>query len=371
MTKRVFNFSAGPATLPESVLLKAQQEFLNYNNEGMSLIEMSHRSKTFEAVLAHAKAGVKRLLNVPDNYEILFLQGGASLQFSMTAMNLKQDGKKVLLINSGEWTKKALKEIKKETDVEVIASSEEQNFLELPSLKNIKIDQESTSFVYMCSNNTIFGTQATEFPDTGNVPLVCDMSSDIMSRPVDVSRFGLIFAGAQKNIGPAGITLVIIRKDLAERASHNLASMLQYRSFISTDSMYNTIPTFPVYILSMVMDWMQDQGGVSAIEKRNQEKAAILYKAINTGDFYYSPIQNQADRSLMNVVFRIKAGEDLEKIFVQEATAAGLDGLKGHRSVGGLRASIYNAHPVEGVQALVNFMSNFEKKYQKELIKTA
>jgi len=371
MTKRVYNFSAGPATLPESVLEKAQAELLNFNNEGMSVMEMSHRSKTFEAVLEKAKDGIKRELAVPDNYEILFLQGGASLQFSMTAMNLKQESKKIALINSGSWTQKAVKEIKRESDLDIIACTKEKNFLELPDISTVAIDQNNTSLVYMCSNNTIFGTQFNEFPDTGDVPLVADMSSDILSRPIDVSQFGIIFAGAQKNIGPSGITLVIIRKDLIERASEQLPSMLQYRSFASTNSMYNTIPTFPVYIVSLVTDWIKEQGGLQAVADNNQRKAQRLYDAIEESDFYYSPIENKADRSLMNVVFRIKGGEELEKTFVKEATENNLNGLKGHRSVGGLRASIYNAHPNEGVDALVDFMKSFEKKYKNELVQTA
>ena len=359
MTKRIFNFSAGPATLPWELLTRAQEECWNYNNEGMSIMEMSHRSKTFEEVHAHAKQGLIDLLNIPDNYDVLFLQGGASLQFSMVPMNLKQDEKPIDVINTGVWTKKAIKEIKKESECRIIASSEDDNFLSLPSITSDIIDPNS-ALTYMCSNNTIYGTQFKSFPDTGASPLVADMSSDILSRALDINQFGLIFAGAQKNIGPSGVTIVIIRKDLAERASEQLPSMLQYRSFIKTDSMYNTIPTFGVYMVGLMTDWLKDQGGINAIEERNQKKAKLLYDAIDESDYYHCPVERSA-RSDMNVVFKIKAGESYEKQFVEEANKQGLSGLKGHRSIGGLRASIYNAHPEEGIRALIDFMKVFEK----------
>lgn len=362
MTKRIHNFSAGPATLPLSILEKAQQEFLNYNNEGMSIMEMSHRSKTFESVLTKAKEGISSILSVPNTHEVLFLQGGASLQFSMVPMNLKQTGKPVQLINTGSWTKKALKEIKKECECNIIGTSEDKNFSYIPQLDSSTLSQDA-AFTYLCSNNTIFGTQFKTFPTVTGSPLVADMSSDILSRKCDVSQFGLIFAGAQKNIGPSGVTIIIIRKDLAERAAESLPSMLQYRSFIDSNSLYNTIPTFGVYMISLMTEWIQNQGGLEVVERNNQDKAALLYDAIESSSMYQCPV-NEQDRSLMNVVFRVNNNEELEKLFVKESKEAGLDGLKGHRSVGGLRASIYNAHPVEGVKALVDFMHSFEKKYE-------
>ncbi|MDC0036645.1 3-phosphoserine/phosphohydroxythreonine transaminase [bacterium] len=363
MTKRLFNFSAGPATLPLDVLKKAQAEFLSFNDLGMSIMEMSHRSKPFEAVLERAKTGVKDLLNVPDTHEVLFLQGGASLQFSMVAQNLSQEGKSAAVINTGSWTQKAIKEIKKETEVNIIASSEKENFLCLPNVDSTLL--KDASFAYMCSNNTIFGTQFKEFPNSGDVPLVADMSSDILSRPLDISKFGLIFAGAQKNIGPSGVTLVIMNKSLLERSPNTLPSMLNYNSFVSSNSLYNTIPTFGIYMIALVMEWLKDQGGLSVMADKNEKKAAYLYDAIDNNDYYYCPI-NQADRSLMNVVFRLHDSEEKEALFVQEAKEKGLDGLKGHRSVGGLRASIYNAHPYEGVEELVRFMKEFQLTHQKK-----
>ncbi|RAP30316.1 3-phosphoserine/phosphohydroxythreonine aminotransferase [Candidatus Marinamargulisbacteria bacterium SCGC AG-343-D04] len=362
MTKRIFNFSAGPATLPIEILERAQKDFLNYANEGMSVMEMSHRSKPFEEILHRAKSGVKELLNVPDTHDILFLQGGASLQFSMVPLNLKKEGKDALIINTGSWTKKAIKEIKKASSCKIIASSEDKNFSYIPTIPSLA--SEDASFAYLCSNNTIFGTQFKAFPDTGSIPLVADMSSDILSRPLDVSKFGLIFAGAQKNIGPSGVTLVIIRKDLAENPDPSLPSMLQYQSFIESNSLYNTIPTFGVYMIALMAEWLKEQGGLGKVQEKNEYKASLLYKEIEENSYYYCPV-SETDRSLMNVVFRIHDSEDVEKRFVQEATEAGLSGLKGHRSVGGLRASIYNAHPVEGIEALVRFMKEFQHKYQK------
>lgn len=362
MTKRIVNFSAGPANLPLEILEIAQKEFVNYANEGMSVMEMSHRSKTFESILGRAKQGVKELLNVPDTHDILFLQGGASMQFSMVPLNLKQDGKTVLAINSGTWTKKAIKEIKKVSSCDIIASSEDKNFSYIPEVAIS--GNENASFAYMCSNNTIFGTQFKDFPNTGSIPLVADMSSDILSRCLDVSKFGLIFAGAQKNIGPSGVTLVILRKDLVENVEESLPSMLQYKSFLDSNSLYNTIPTFGVYMISLMTDWLKNLGGLEKVEQLNEQKAQLLYNEIDSNSYYYSPVL-EADRSLMNVVFRVHDSEEIEKKFIQEATEAGLSGLKGHRSVGGLRASIYNAHPLSGVQALVDFMKSFQKKNQK------
>ncbi|MBI60389.1 3-phosphoserine/phosphohydroxythreonine aminotransferase [bacterium] len=364
MTKRIFNFSAGPATLPIDVLAKAQKEFTNYQDTGMSIMEMSHRSGVFEAVLDRAKSGIKELLDVPDTHEILFLQGGASLQFSMVPLNIATKEKNVALINTGIWTKKALKEIQKQVTCDVVASSEDKNFSYIPEIDLSKVNQDS-SFIYLCSNNTIFGTQYKEFPDTKSIPLVADMSSDILSRKLDISKFGIIFAGAQKNIGPSGVTIVIIRRDLLARSEANLPAMLNYNSFVDSNSLYNTIPTFGIYMIAGVIDWIKEQGGLDAMEQRNVKKAQLLYDAIDSSDYYYCPVANE-DRSSMNVVFRLHDTEEKEKEFYQQAEAQGLSGLKGHRSVGGLRASIYNAHPEAGIEALINFMKTFQATNQKK-----
>ncbi len=358
---RIFNFSAGPAVLPVEVLEQARDEMLNYKGSGMSVMEMSHRSEEFEAIAGRAEAGVRKHLGVPANYDVLFLQGGASLQFAMIPMNLALPNKPVDLINTGVWTQKALDEAQKLTTVNIAASTESEKFRRLPRLDEIKLNPDA-SYVHLCSNNTIAGTEWTTFPETGAVPLVADMSSNILSRPVDVSKFGVIFAGAQKNIGPSGVTLVVIRKDLVERGSKNLPVILQYRTHAKEKSLYNTPPTYGIYMVALVMEWMDRQGGLAAVEKRNIEKANMLYNAIEQNEFYYSPVEKK-DRSRMNVVFRIKGDrEDLEKKFVTEAAAEGLSALKGHRLVGGLRASIYNAQPLEGVKALTEFMKEFSRK---------
>lgn len=356
---RIHNFSAGPAVLPLSVLEKAQKELLNFRGSGMSIIEMSHRSKAFESVLASAKDGIRRLLSVPENYEILFLQGGASLQFSMIPMNLSSKDHSVDVINTGTWTKKAITELKKESKCTIVASSDDKNFSYIPTVTRSQFDPNA-AYAYITSNNTIAGTQWKFFPDTGDVPLVADMSSDIFSKAIDVSKFGLIFAGAQKNCGPAGVTIVIIRKDLAEKASASLPSMLLYRNFIENDSLYNTPSSFGIYMIDLVMQLLHENGGISAIEKKNEEKAALIYDEIDASDFYCSPVEKES-RSLMNVVFRIKNDEVLEAKFLEGAKKLQLDGLKGHRSVGGLRASIYNALPKESVEALVGYMKQFKK----------
>ncbi len=362
MPERIFNFSAGPAVLPVPVLERARDEMLNYRGSGMSVMEMSHRSKAFEAIQANAEASLRRVMGIPAEYAVLFLQGGASLQFSMVPMNLYLEGNPVDVIHTGAWTEKAIAEIKKVAACNIAGSTEAENFARIPRPDEISLN-EKASYVHICSNNTIFGTQWREFPATGEVPLVADMSSDILSRVIDVSKFGMIFAGAQKNMGPSGVTVVIMRPELAERAAKTLPTMLQYRVHIKNGSMYNTPPTYAIYIMGLVLEWMETQGGVAGIEQINQHKAKLLYDAIDRTGFYSCPAA-VADRSLMNVVFRVNNGdEELEKKFASEASAAGLSTLKGHRSVGGLRASIYNAQPVEGVQALVNFMAEFEAKY--------
>jgi phosphoserine aminotransferase len=360
MSHRIYNFSPGPAVLPEPVLERARNELLNYNESGMSVMEMSHRSPEFEAIMAHAEAGLRRNMRIPDEYAVLFLQGGASLQFAMAPMNLYLTGRPIDVLHTGAWTEKAIEELKKVAAYRLAASTEAEKFRRLPRPEEIEFNPDA-SYVHICSNNTIFGTQWYEFPDTGDVPLVADMSSDILSRLIDVSRFGLIFAGAQKNIGPAGVTVVIMRPDLAERAPANVPTILRYRTYIKNKSLYNTPATYPVYIVSLVMDWLAAEGGVTVIEQRNQAKARLLYEAIDASSFYYNPV-NPADRSRMNVIFRIQGDDEvLEKKFAKEAEAAGLSGLKGHRSVGGLRASIYNAMPLAGVETLVAFMREFER----------
>jgi phosphoserine aminotransferase len=361
MYNRIFNFSAGPAVLPVPVLEKARDEMLNHHDSGMSVMEMSHRSKEFTAVIEHAEAGLRRVLSIPDEYAVLFVQGGASTQFSMVPMNLAGDGKAVDVLHTGVWTKKAIAEIKKVTGCNIAASTEADNFTRVPGPDEITLSKDA-AYVHICSNNTIYGTQWASFPDTGATPLVADMSSDILSRPFDVSKFGLIFAGAQKNIGPAGVTIVIMRPELADRAATDLPTMLQYRTHIDKKSLFNTPPTFGIYMVGLVTDWIEAQGGISAMEQHNRKKAGIVYDAIDRTDFYGCPVA-RADRSLMNVVFRVQDGnEALEKKLIDEAAAAGLSGLKGHRSVGGLRASIYNAQTIEAVTALADFMAAFEAK---------
>jgi phosphoserine aminotransferase len=358
---RAINFYPGPAALPLSVLEIAQKELINYANTGMSVMEISHRSEAFEAILDRAEKGLRRLMSIPDSYAVIFVGGGASLQFSMVPMNLAQEGKSIDLIQTGTWSKKALAEFKKVGPVRLAGTGEPHKFMKIPKGNEIQFDANA-SFAYLCSNNTIEGTQWFQYPDTGSVPLVVDMTSDIMSQPVDVSKFGLIFAGAQKNLGPAGATAVIIRKDLAERAPENLATMLQYRTHIKERSLYNTPPSFPIYMIALVCEWMEKEGGVAAIHKRNVQKSKMIYDLIDgSGGYFLSPV-NKDDRSLMNVVFRIKNDEALEKKFAAEAEKAGLIGLEGHRSVGGMRASIYNPQTVEGVSRLAQFMTDFRQK---------
>lgn len=362
MSERIFNFSAGPGVLPAPVLERARDELLNYQGCGMSVMELSHRSPEFEDILARTESSLRQVMGIPENYGVLFLQGGASLQFSMVPMNLYLAGQPIDVLHTGAWTEKAIEEIKKVAEYRLAASTEAEKFRRLPRPAEIQFNPDA-SYVHICSNNTIFGTQWRTFPATGAVPLVADMSSDILSRPVDVSRFGLIFAGAQKNIGPAGVTVVIMRKDLTERSKSSLPTMLKYGIHLKNNSLYNTPPTFGIYMIGLVLDWIKAEGGVIALEERNEAKARLLYSAIDAGEFYYGTAE-PTDRSRMNVNFRLRGdNEALEKKFAQEAEAAGLSGLKGHRSVGGLRASIYNAMPLAGVEALVSFMREFEKKY--------
>ncbi len=358
---RVHNFNAGPAVLPLPVLEQVQRELLDYQGTGMSVMEMSHRTPVFQAIIDDAEVRLRKLLGISEDYAVLFLQGGASLQFSMVPMNLMTADQSADVIMTGAWTQKAVKEIKKVGRVRLVASSEADHFTYIPKVTFDQFDPHA-AFVAITTNNTIFGTQYRNIPDTGLVPLVGDMSSDILCRPINVNQFGLIYAGAQKNVGPSGVTIVIIRRDLAERAPDTLATMLQYRTHIKEGSLYNTIPTFGVYIIGLVLKWIEDQGGLTGIATINERKAAKLYEAIDQSNgFYRCPVQKDS-RSIMNVVYRIQEGnEALEKLFVKQAEAAGFVGIKGHRSVGGLRASIYNACPEASVDALIEFMAEFHK----------
>jgi phosphoserine aminotransferase len=355
MPERVFNFSPGPATLPFEVLQQAAKDVVNFKNTGIGLIEISHRSKEFMAVIDEADALLRELMEIPDNYKVLFLQGGASSQFFMVPMNLLGPGKKATYLNTGTWSKKAIKEAQLFGQVEVAFSSEEAKFNRVPTQGEYSVAADS-EYLYFVSNNTIYGTQFAEMPKS-ELMLISDMSSDILSRKVDVSKFGLIFAGAQKNLGPAGVTLVIIREDLLDRTPANTPTMLRYKTHADTGSMFNTPPTFAVYIVAEVLKWLKAQGGVTVMEKINREKADLLYNAIDATDYYRGHAE-AASRSTMNISFNLPTPE-LEQKFIAEATAAGLNGLKGHRSIGGCRASIYNAFPREGVVKLVEFMKAF------------
>ena len=351
---KVYNFSSGPAMLPAEVLAKAQAELINYNGTGMSVMEMSHRSGAYKAIIEAADADFRKVMGIGDDYEVLFLQGGASLQFAMLPANLTVKGK-AQFINSGYWTKKAIKEAKLYTNVDIIASTEDVNFAYVPDFSDAKFDGD---YVYMTSNNTIYGTEFFSFPKTGDVPLVADMSSDIMSRPLNINDFGVIFAGAQKNIGPSGLTVVIMRKDLIKEPATALPTMMKYTTHAENGSMFNTPPTYGIYMAGLVFKWVLELGGLEAIEKINIEKAKTLYDFIDNSSFYKAPVREDS-RSRMNVVFATP-NADLDKAFASQAAKAGLTSLAGHRAVGGLRASIYNAMPIEGVNALIDFMKEFE-----------
>lgn len=358
MADRVYNFSPGPATLPYEVLEKAGQDVVNFRQTGIGLIEISHRSKEFMAVAEETETNLRQLMQIPDNYKVLFLQGGASSQFFMVPMNLLGQGKKATYLNTGTWAKKAIKEAQLFGEVEVAYSSEKSNFNRVPKQGEYTVADDS-EYLYYVSNNTIYGTEFAETPQTAKM-LVSDMSSDILSRPIDVTKFGLIFAGAQKNLGPAGVTIVIIRDDLLDKTPANTPTMLCYKTHADKGSMFNTPPCFAVYIVGEVLKWLQKMGGVAAMEKINKEKAALLYGAIDDGDYYRGHAEKES-RSLMNVTFNL-ATPELEAKFIGEAAAIGLSGLKGHRSIGGCRASIYNAFPLEGVVKLVAFMQDFAAK---------
>jgi phosphoserine aminotransferase len=356
---RVFNFSSGPAVLPEPVLLEAQRDLYALPGVGMSVLEISHRSKAFDRIIQEAKADLREVAGISNDYDVLFLQGGASLQFSMVPMNLLPADGSADYVITGSWSQKAAKEAKRVGKVRIAGSTEEGNFTRIPRADELSFDHDA-AYVHVTSNNTIFGTQWQTFPDTGHVPLVSDASSDILSAPLDISKFGVIYAGAQKNLGPSGVTLVIIRKDLLARSQSTLPTMLSYAVHAENDSLYNTPPVFGIYILGLVAKWLKREGGLPAVADRNARKAAKVYAEIDRTGFYTGHAEVDA-RSRMNITFRLPS-EDLEKAFVKESTAAGLDGLKGHRSVGGLRASIYNAFPEAGVDALVDFMRDFERR---------
>ena len=358
MKERIFNFNAGPAALPQSVLEEVRDDLLNYKGEGLSVMEMSHRSKTFDGIIKDAEQLMKEVMHIPDGYKVLFMQGGATLQFAAVPLNLLADGQSADYINTGAWSKKAIAEAKKlGKQVNVIATSEDENFSYIPDSFSITPD---AAYLHITSNNTIFGTQFHTYPDTGSVPLIADMSSDINCRRIDVSQFALIYAGAQKNMGPSGVTIVIIREDLLERSPDNIPTMTSYKIIGGKDSLYNTPPTFGIYIIKLVLEWIQNMGGLEKLEAVNQQKAKLLYDAIDKSDFYKGTVRPDS-RSIMNVPFRLPS-EDLEKQFVAEALDNGMLGLKGHRSVGGIRASIYNAVPLKAVETLVQFMEDFEKR---------
>lgn len=359
MTNKIYNFSAGPAVLPVSVLEKAREELLSLGGVGMSVMEISHRSKHFEPILAGAEQGIRAALNVPSNYRVLFLQGGASLQFSMIPMNFLGQGETADYVITGAWGKKALKEAKRCGNANVVYTSADGGFKSVPTQDELKFSA-GAKYVHYTSNETIEGVEFKYDLDGGGIPVVCDASSNILSKPIDVEKHALIYAGAQKNIGPSGVTLVIIRDDLIAQVPADQHSMLDYRVIAENDSMLNTPNTWGIYIINLVCEWLAAQGGVASMEKLNEEKAAVLYDAIDSSDGYYTGHADRNARSLMNVTFRLR-NEDLEKKFCSEATAIGLDGLKGHRSVGGVRASIYNAFPKEGVERLVEFMGDFSR----------
>ncbi len=357
---RGFNFSAGPAALPEEVLKQAAEEMLDWHGSGSSVMEMSHRGKEFMGIAAQAEADLRELMGIPANYKVLFLQGGASLQFEMIPINLLRGKPVADYINTGEWAKKAIKAAKTFCNVNVAASAEDKSFTYAPAFADWKLTKDA-AYVHYCANETIGGVEFNWVPDTGDVPLVCDMSSNILSRPVDVSKYGLIYAGAQKNIGPAGLTIVIIRDDLVGKAQPTPPAMLDYKTHVDADSMYNTPPTYGIYIAGLVFQWIKRNGGLAAMEQKNIEKANLLYDYLETTDFYRNPVA-ASDRSRMNVPFTLKDAA-LDEEFLKGAKARGMTQLKGHRSVGGMRASIYNAMPMAGVQALVDYMKEFAAQH--------
>lgn len=358
--KKIYNFSAGPAVLPQEVLKEAQSELLNYQDSGMSVMEMSHRSKIYESIITEAEKDLRTLMNIPENYKVLFLQGGAHLQFSMVPMNLMKNKKADYLV-TGQWAEKAAKEAAKYVEVNVVASSKDKLFSYVPDLDQIKFSKDA-DYVHICENNTVFGTRITKLPETNGIPIVSDMSSCILSEPIDVSKYGLIYAGAQKNIGPAGTVVVIIREDLITKDHHPLTpTMLRYDIHAENNSMYNTPPTYGIYLCGKVFKWLLNMGGLEEMKKYNETKAKILYDYLDQSKLFYGTVEKK-DRSLMNVCFKMDS-EEMNQAFLKEAKSRGFENLAGHRSVGGMRASIYNAMSIEGIQALVDFMKEFESRY--------
>ncbi|MFK4289141.1 phosphoserine aminotransferase [Bacillus sp. RC240] len=355
--ERVYNFSAGPSILPLPVLEKVQKELVNYNGTGMSVMEMSHRSSYFQSIIDEASSLLRELMNIPDEYEVLFLQGGASLQFSMIPLNLMSTYKKAGYVLTGSWSKKALQEAGKVGEVQVIASSEKEKFTTIPKMDDLP-NGEELDYVHITTNNTIEGTKYVDIPHLERVPLVADMSSNILSEQYDVTKFGLIYAGAQKNLGPAGLTIVIIKRDLIGSANSTCPTMLNYETYSENNSLYNTPPTFSIYVAKLVLEWLKEQGGVSAIEEQNRMKSSLLYNFLDESKLFTSPV-DPTYRSLMNIPFTTPS-EELNNQFLQKSKERGFVTLKGHRSVGGMRASIYNAMPTQGVQELVDYMKEFE-----------
>lgn len=359
---RVYNFSAGPSMLPLPVLEKAASELCCYGDSGMSVMEMSHRSPAYEAIIAEAQALIRELMNIPDNYKVLFLQGGASTQFAAVPLNLMNKNHKADYIVSGQFSKKAWKEAQKYGDAKCIASSEDKNNTYIPQITRADIRPDA-DYVHVCFNNTIYGTKFNYIPDTGDIPLVADMSSCIMSEPVDVTKFGVIYAGAQKNIAPAGLTIVIVREDLLGQSRADIPVMLDWKTQADNDSMYNTPPCYPIYMAKLVFEWIKELGGLEAMKAYNVKKCKVLYDYLDNQSYYIAPVEKEY-RSMMNVTF-VTGDADLDKKFAKEADAAGFKNIKGHRSVGGMRASIYNAMPIEGVEKLIAFMDAFAKNNPK------
>ncbi|WP_046215506.1 3-phosphoserine/phosphohydroxythreonine transaminase [Paenibacillus wulumuqiensis] len=360
MTKRAYNFNAGPAALPLEVLERAQKEFVDYQGTGMSIMEMSHRGAVYEAVHNEAQQRLLSLLGNPEGFKVLFLQGGASTQFAMLPMNLLGEGQTASYVATGSWADKAISEAKLIGETHVAASSEAQNYMQIPALEDIQIP-DNAAYLHVTSNETIGGIQYKQFPDTGNVPLIVDMSSDILSRPLDMSQFGMIYAGAQKNLGPSGVTVVIAREELLSDSPKSIPTIMRYSTHLKNNSLYNTPPSFAIYMVNEVLKWIEEQGGLEGVARNNKRKASLIYDAIDQSGSFYKGAAETSSRSNMNITFRLPS-EELDKAFAKASEQAGFVGLKGHRSVGGLRASIYNAVPYASCEALVEFMKDFQAK---------
>ena len=361
MYDRIYNFSAGPSMLPVSVLEQCRDDMMNYKGSGMSVMEMSHRSKVYDAIIKQAEADLREVMNIPDNYKVMFLQGGASMQFANVCMNLMKTGKADYIV-TGQFSGKAYKEAQKFGDAHCAATTKDENFTRIPEQEELNLRPDA-DYVHICYNNTIFGTKFPEIPDTGSIPLVADMSSCIISEPVDVSRFGVIYAGAQKNMAPAGLTIVIVREDLLGKARPETPTMLNWQIMADNDSMYNTPPCYCIYMAKLVYEWILGMGGLEEMKRRNERKASLLYDYLDSQSYYTAPVE-PSSRSMMNVTF-VTGDKELDAKFASDAAKAGLVNLKGHRSVGGMRASIYNAMPYEGVEALVAFMKKFAEENPK------